>query len=327
MQCMFPRVVYKCQLKGFCISVELEESGLTSQSDQPSGVLVCPQRSFSEELLTPKDGSSSSWRVYPIEFTRWILEACADRVSFLKACVRWNGVTNVDLHLIYKPHSYWRILFRSKVCPRQFSCLENFRALVVPVGGFFKGVILQLIMTPIWVLPNVHSFLRRKGGVTGASAHAPRQGNSTYIQAFRRSIYNTKRPQHTHLPIFQYKRHPQGSPSRPHYSPVQSSVYTFITSYYANYPSTLSMWRFPNISITNYCSSAFSFLIYPNSRLFSHRQKIHHKARAYIPAAEATLPPSPVSGDGWPARKLKEGGGCRPVSPAAHPNQRTWPTT
>ena len=48
------------------------------------------------KTMNPKDGGSSSWRVQSIEFTRWIWEAYAARLSFLKACVRWNQMTNVE---------------------------------------------------------------------------------------------------------------------------------------------------------------------------------------------------------------------------------------
>ena len=62
-QCMFPRVRYQCQLKLWCVSVELGEYGLTARSDKPEGVSACPQRSIYTKLLTPKDGSISSWKV------------------------------------------------------------------------------------------------------------------------------------------------------------------------------------------------------------------------------------------------------------------------
>ena len=49
----------------------------------------------------------------------------------------------LNVHPIYKPPSFWRILFCYGGYPRQFSCLKSFRALVVPSGGCRKGVILQ----------------------------------------------------------------------------------------------------------------------------------------------------------------------------------------
>ena len=116
----------------------------------------------------------------------------------------------LNVHLSYKRISSWRILFWSGGYPRQFSCLEKFRALVVPGGDCHKGVILQGIMTPRGVLPNGHSCLRRKGGVTGESDHAPIHSNSTYIQMVRRYIYKTRQPEHPHLPIRPIQTTPPG---------------------------------------------------------------------------------------------------------------------
>ena len=53
--------------------------------------------------------------------------------------------------------------------------------------------------------------------VTGASIHAPRQRNSTYVQTVRQSIYETKWPYHPHSPIRQYWQLPQGPPLWPRY--------------------------------------------------------------------------------------------------------------
>ena len=53
--------------------------------------------------------------------------------------------------------------------------------------------------------------------VTGVSVHAPIQRNSTYVQTFRRFIYETRRPEHPHSPISRYKRRPQGPLSCPRY--------------------------------------------------------------------------------------------------------------
>ena len=61
------------------------------------------------------------------------------------------------------------------------------------------------------------SILIVKGGVTGVSAHAPRQRNSPYRQTVRRLIYNIRRPKHPHLPILQYKTFPQVTASWTHY--------------------------------------------------------------------------------------------------------------
>ena len=130
----------------------------------------------------------------------------------------------MNVHLSYKPPSAWRIIFRSGVYPRQFSCLEMFRSLVVPGGGFCKGVIIQVIITPTVVLTNGQSCLRRKGGVTGASVNALRQRNSLYEQTSRRSIYETRRPKHPHSPIRRYERRPLGTLSS---SPLQVATLCF----------------------------------------------------------------------------------------------------
>ena len=60
-----------------------------------------------------------------------------------------------------------------------------------------------------------HIFLRRwqsSQHVTGASVHVPRQRNSTYVQTVIRSIYETRRPEHPHLPIHRYKWRPPETP-------------------------------------------------------------------------------------------------------------------
>ena len=77
----------------------------------------------------------------------------------------------LNLRLSYKPPSSCMIMFWSGGRPSQFSSLEKFRALVFPGSGCRKGVILQGILTPTGVLPNVQSCLRIKGNVTGASVH------------------------------------------------------------------------------------------------------------------------------------------------------------
>ena len=136
----------------------------------------------------------------------------------------------LNMQLSYKPPSPWRIMFLSRGLPRKFSCLKKFRALVVPVGGCCKGIIIQGIMTPTGVLPNGQSCLRRKVDATGASIHAPRQSNSTYVKTFRRSIYKTRRPEHPHLPIRRYERRPQGPPLA---TPLQ------VTAPYLNYDKVM----------------------------------------------------------------------------------------
>ena len=53
--------------------------------------------------------------------------------------------------------------------------------------------------------------------VTVASGNTPRQRNSTYVQTFRRSIFDTRQPEHPHLPILRYERRPQGPATCPCY--------------------------------------------------------------------------------------------------------------
>ena len=113
----------------------------------------------------------------------------------------------LNMHISYNPPNPWRILFPSGGCPRQFSCLKFFRDLVVTGGGCRKGVILQGILMPTGVLPNVQSCLRKKVDVTGASVHAPRQINSTHVHTVRRYIYETILTEQTHLPIRSLRTH------------------------------------------------------------------------------------------------------------------------
>ena len=91
-------------------------------------------------------------------------------------------------HLSYNPPISWWILFRYGVRSRQVIHLKKFRAMVVSGGGFCEGKTIQVIMTTTVVLPNVQSYLRRKGDATGASVHAPRHRNSTYVQMFRQYL-------------------------------------------------------------------------------------------------------------------------------------------
>ena len=49
----------------------------------------------------------------------------------------------LNVHLSYKPPSYWGILFRSGGIISKFGCMKKFRDLVVLSGGCHKGVILQ----------------------------------------------------------------------------------------------------------------------------------------------------------------------------------------
>ena len=139
---MFPRSGLQCQLNGCCVSVELEESGLTSRSDQTTGVLACPQKNFSEKILTPKDDdsfilASLTNRGHQVN-SRSLIDPCFAVVVYVEI---WWPMLNV--HLSYNTPSYWRILFCSGGRPRQFSFLKKFRSLVVLGGGCRKGIILQ----------------------------------------------------------------------------------------------------------------------------------------------------------------------------------------
>ena len=58
----------------------------------------------------------------------------------------------------------------------------------------------------------------RKGDVTGASVHAPRQRNNTYVQTVIRYIYKTRQPEQPHPQIRRYERRSQGPSSRPRYN-------------------------------------------------------------------------------------------------------------
>ena len=112
--------------------------------------------------------------------------------------------------------------------PQVVQLLKTFTALVVPGEGCRKGIILQRIMTPTGVLPNEQLCLRIKGNVTGASVHAPRQRNIKYVQTFRRSIHDTRQPEHPHLPILRYERRPQGPSPRPRYTLLYSQWCPFV---------------------------------------------------------------------------------------------------
>ena len=62
--------------------------------------------------------------------SRNLLGPCFTVVLYIET---WWQMLNV--HLSYKPPISCRILFHSGGCPRQFSHLKTFRALVVPSGG------------------------------------------------------------------------------------------------------------------------------------------------------------------------------------------------
>ena len=122
------------------------------------------------------------------------------------------------MHLSYEPPSSWRILFLYGGYPRQVSCLEKSRALVVPGGDCSKGVILHGRQLPSGLPLIGYSCPRIRGDVTGVSVHEPRKRNSTYVQTFRRSIYKTRRLEYPHLSIRRYEQRPQGPALRPRYN-------------------------------------------------------------------------------------------------------------
>ena len=155
----------------------------------------------------------------------------------------------LHLHLSYKTPRSWRILFRSGGHPRQFSRLKKFRALVVPGGGFRKGIT-QGMQLPSGLPVIGQSCLRRKGDVIWVSVHSPIQRNSTYVHTVRMYIYETRRPEHPHLPIHRYQQSPQRPPFTVPLQAADLRVRVFGMSGLLNRPSyrlyihtiTLSGW-------------------------------------------------------------------------------------
>ena len=70
---------------------------------------------------------------------------------------------------------------------------------MVPGEGWHKGIIIQLIMTHMGVLPNGQLLLRKIGCVMVASIHVPIQRNIPYGHTFRRYIYETRWTEHPHF--------------------------------------------------------------------------------------------------------------------------------
>ena len=97
----------------------------------------------------------------------------------------------LNIHLIYKPPRSWRILFWCGVRPRHLVHLNISRELVVPGRGCHKGIIIHGVLTPAGVLPNGHSFFRRKEDVKGAAAPHP---NRRIFRLNRRSYGISTRP-------------------------------------------------------------------------------------------------------------------------------------
>ena len=143
----------------------------------------------------------------------------------------------LNVHLSYKPPISWRILFWSEGRSRQFSWLKSFRSLVVPGGGWRKGIIIQVGYLPSGSLVIGQSCSRIKGDVMGESAHGPRQRNITYIQTVIWSIYDTRCTKHPHSQIFWYQQLPQVSHPCPRYTPLPFSL----IQYQRN--NNVSSWR------------------------------------------------------------------------------------
>ena len=195
------------------ISVELcLAPEITSWYDQPLGDSYYLQRSFSEKLVTAKEGVSFtlasltniSHQVNP----RILHGPCF--VSCMKDEPMW---WLLNMHLTYNPPSSWRILFWYGGCPGQFSRPKKFRALVVPFRGFNKGIILQGRQLTSGLTVTGHPCLRIKGDVMEASVHASRHRNSRYIQTVRWSIYKTRWPENPHPPIHRYEQRPSWTQS------------------------------------------------------------------------------------------------------------------
>ena len=123
----------------------------------------------------------------------------------------------LNVHLIYRPPSSWRILFWYGGYPRQFSHLKKIRSLVVPGGGCRKGVFIQGSHLKRRFSCGISVIPEKKRDVTGVSIHAPRQRNIRYMYMFRWYIYKSRRLKHPHFPIIFYRQRPQGPASRPHY--------------------------------------------------------------------------------------------------------------
>ena len=187
---------------------------LTSRSDQPVGASDYLHKIFSTKILTPKGVvifilASLTNRSRQVNY-RSMCDPC------LVSCVKdKTGWWMFNVHLSYKTPSYWSILFCYGGLPRKFSCLKKFRSLIYPVRVCFKGVIIQGRYLPSGFPVIGQSWLRRKRAVTGKSVHKSRNSNSMYGHLDRRSIYETRRLEHPHLPIFRDERRPQVPVSQP----------------------------------------------------------------------------------------------------------------
>ena len=204
---MFTRVGCQC-LEGCWSSLELFLApDITSRYYKSVGASAYPQWSFSAKLLIPQDKSSFTLVSITNKTHQVNLRSlCSPR--FVSFSLDENEWWLLNLHLSYKPPSFWSIMFWSGGNPRYFNHLKRFRYLTYPVVVYFEGIIIQGRQLPSGLPVVVHSWLRRKWGVMGASVHTPIQMYIMCVHTVRRSIYDTRRTKHPYSPICWYERCP-----------------------------------------------------------------------------------------------------------------------
>ena len=113
------------------------------------------------------------------------------------------GVSIQDLAAYFYANDGLFVLTQLEMLQREFEILKDLSDWVSLLKNTRKTVIMerQLCHTPGRMSVVVYGRRTTGTGVTGASVHAPRQRNSTYVQTFRWSIYETRRPEHPHSPI------------------------------------------------------------------------------------------------------------------------------
>ena len=122
-------------------------------------------------------------------------------------------------HLTYKPPSSWRILFQYGGIPMQFSHLKKFRALVVPLGGYCKGIIIQgrqLKHIFSFVIPVMLDKKRGYNWSICTLTHTQEQSICTDVHTFYIKQQMTRKPSLANPP--EYKQRPQGSSPRSCYA-------------------------------------------------------------------------------------------------------------
>ena len=107
----------------------------------------------------------------------------------------------LNVKLSYNPTIYWIIFIRYGGHPSNFSHMKIFRSLADPGGVYRKGIIFQSCSSSAGFPVARNSQLRRKGDVIGAYSHTFRPMNNPYGKTVRWYIYNTRWPEHPHLPI------------------------------------------------------------------------------------------------------------------------------